>query len=252
MTFRPKAVNRLRQQVEEQLVEGIVSGELAVGERLPPESELARMFSVSRSTVREALRSLTGVGLIETIPGASGGSFIRELHFQRLGDHVGELIDLVVRLGNAQRSDVATVRRIFEVPSCRLAAIHRTSDDLDVLRQVVDRQKVVSIDSPEVPSLDVEFHGAIASASGNPVLAALVHGLHSVAQPVQHLALTADVGRQTVIHHVAIVQAIAEQNPDVAEEAIRAHLAYLDAVGGFVAEDEYHLLMTPGATPRTI
>ena len=75
-TFKVRQVVRPRVQVEQQLREAILVGQFAQGEKLPPETELARQFGVSRPTVREALGALVSAGLIRKIPGVAGGSFV--------------------------------------------------------------------------------------------------------------------------------------------------------------------------------
>src|SRR5689334_18541438 len=79
-----REVVRPRQQVEDRIRQAILEGELKTGERLPSESELARQFAVSRTTVREALRALSTQNLIEKVPGAGGGSFVRAVDHQSL------------------------------------------------------------------------------------------------------------------------------------------------------------------------
>lgn len=226
--FAAKPVNRLRPQIEEQIREAIVSGQLSDGDRLPSEPELAEQFGVSRSTIREALRSLVAAGLIEKIPGATGGSFVRELDAARFGQQLAETMSLLVKVGSAARHELTQVREMLEVPSCRLAAEHRTDDDVGRLHEIVEKQKQRRVDDADVPGLDMDFHGAIAAASGNKILHAFVHALHSVTQPVQQVHLSAAAGKKTVRQHLDVVEAIEHRDPDAAEQAIRRHLEYLD------------------------
>ena len=72
-------VLRPREQVERQLREAIYAGRFAPGQKLPSEADLGKLFAVSRPTVREALRSIAAAGLIRTVPGAQGGSFVSSL-----------------------------------------------------------------------------------------------------------------------------------------------------------------------------
>lgn len=226
--FQPTPVHRLRQQVEEQLLEAIVSGRLGEGDKLPSEANLASMFSVSRSTVREALMSLSSAGLIEKSPGATGGSFIRSLDAHRFGIRLADLIRLLLRVGTAERDEVDAVRGLLEVPACRLAAENRSEDDVAKLWRIIEAQKRRTVDDPEVPNLDVGFHSAIAAATGNTVLAALVTAVHAVTEPVRFVTLSPTAGRDTVLQHTALAQAITDQDPDAAEVAIRTHLDYIE------------------------
>ncbi|MGY4920079.1 FadR/GntR family transcriptional regulator [Streptomyces sp. 900116325] len=220
-------VLRPREQVEEKLRLTILSGELKSGEMLPPESELARQFNVSRTTLREALRSLTTQGLLYKVPGSRGGNFVRSVDYHSLGTVVIDSVHNLLALGSINFNEVAEVRQYLEIPAVRLAAVHRSEDDLERLRDIVQQQKTASVEDPVVPKLDEQFHSLIAQASGNRVLASFVAALHHETEPVHYLDLSPEVGRTTVRQHQAIVDAVAAQDPDAGEEAIVEHLTYL-------------------------
>jgi len=218
---------RPRQQVEDQIKAAILSGALRSGDRLPGEVELARQFAVSRTTVREALRSLSTQNLIIKTPGAGGGSFVRSLDHSTLRRVLADSVHNLLALGSIEFDEVAIVRQHLEVPAVRLAAVNRTAEDLEELRDIVALQKLISVEDPRVPALDEQFHGTIARASGNRVLASFVSALHLETEPVHYLDLSPEVGRTTVRQHQRIVRAIGEQNPDAGEEATIEHLTYL-------------------------
>lgn len=227
--FAPKPVQRPRQQVEDQLRQAILSGALGIGKKLPPEAALAIEFGVSRTTVREALRSLASDGLIEKIPGAGGGSFVRSVDHHSLGAELSEDIENLLRLGSIEYGEVAAVRRMLEVPAAREAALRRSEEDLAELDDILAEGKTLDVGDPRVVELDMRFHGVIAHASRNRVLAAFVFALHEVTEPVHHLDLTAETGRQTYRQHQAIVRAIRKQDAAAAEAAMVSHLRYLEA-----------------------
>jgi GntR family transcriptional repressor for pyruvate dehydrogenase complex len=227
LNFEARPVLRLRQQVERQIRTAIVSKTILEGDRLPSEGELAEQFGVSRSTIREALRSLATAGLIEKTPGAGGGSFVRKLDVASFGAMVGESVELFVDLGNAQPMEVSAMRDLLEIPATMLAAEHRVDSDIEELTQIVDAQKHATFDDPQVPDLDIEFHTSIAAASGNQILRVFVLALHSVTQPVRHMSLTPEIGKETVVQHQAILRALEMQDVRKAETAIRRHLDYL-------------------------
>jgi GntR family transcriptional regulator, transcriptional repressor for pyruvate dehydrogenase complex len=230
VTFRPNPVRRAREQVETQLREAILSGTFRRGDKLPSEVELSRSFSVSRTTVREALRSLASEGLISKMPGASGGSFVQVVDHQSLGLLLGETMQTTLRFGSINHDEVASVRRMLEIPSAGLAAEHRADADLELLDNILARQKGLTVESPEVPGLDVGFHAAIAEASKNRVLSSFVFALHRVTRPVRFLDLSPEVGKATVAQHAAIVRAIKDADPQAAARAMTKHLDYLDSV----------------------
>lgn len=220
-------VLRPRRQVEETIRAAILSGELKSGEMLPPETELARQFDVSRTTLREALRVLTSQRLIVKVPGARGGNIVQSVDYQSLGAVMMESVDNLLALGTLDFEEVADMRQFLEVPSVRLAAGHRDDDQLRQLHAIVTKQKSARVDDPDVPELDRQFHTLIARASGNRVLASFVAALHHATEPVHYLDLSPEVGRETVKQHQAIVRAIEAQDSDAAEAAIIVHLTYL-------------------------
>jgi len=220
-------VLRPRQQVEDALRKAVLDGQLKTGDRLPAETELARQFSVSRPTIREALSALETQGLIRKVPGAGGGSFVQAVDHTALGQVVQESMHNLLRLGSVSYQEVAMLRQFLEVPSVGLAAQNRTDDDVQELRRILSEQKVRTVDDPMIAELDAQFHVSIARMSGNRVLAAFVYALHRESEPVNYLDLSPEVGRDTFAQHANIVKAIAEQDTEAAEAAITEHLTYL-------------------------
>lgn len=221
------SVQRPREQVEEAIRNAILKGELKSGEMLPPESELARQFGVSRTTLREALRVLSSQHLIRKVPGARGGNFVEAVDYKFLGRSLMDSMSNLMALGRVDFEEVADVRQFLEVPAVRMAALMRQDKDLAELKSILERQRTASVDDPQVPDLDRRFHIAIARSSRNRVLASLVSALHNATEPVSYLELSADVGRETVRQHGRIFRAIEVQDPDSAEHAIIEHLSYL-------------------------
>ena len=220
-------VLRPRQQVEDGLRRAILSGQVQSGDKFPSEAELARQFNVSRPTIREALRTLESEGLVRKVPGAGGGSFIRSVDHHSLGTMLQESMHNLLKLGTVTFDEVSVVRQYLEAPSAAFAALNRTEEQLQELRDIVDQQRKSSIDDPEVPRLDALFHGAIGRMSGNRVLASFIEALHRESEPVHYLELSPEVGRETVLQHKEILRAIASQDADAAESAINEHLTYL-------------------------
>ena len=225
--FLGHRVLRPRQQVEAALRKAVLDGQLSTGDRLPPETELARQFSVSRPTIREALSALESQGLIRKVPGAGGGSFVQTVDHNALGQLVQESMHNLLRLGSVSYEEVAIVRQHLEVPSVALAAANRTEEDVAELRRILEEQKSRSVDDPLIAELDAQFHTAIARMSGNRVLASLVYALHRESEPVGYLELSPAVGRETYLQHQRIVKAIASGDVQAGEAAITEHLTYL-------------------------
>jgi DNA-binding FadR family transcriptional regulator len=190
----------------------IESGELAVGTKLSSETLLAQQYSVSRSVVREALRSTTALGLTLTQTGK--GTFVVAGRVAR---------DLV--LGSFSARELSEARPHIEVPAAQLAAHRRTADDLDTLRGIVE--SMLEEDDPQVwVNLDGSFHAEIARASGNGVFGQVVEAIRE-AMAIQSETLNLIAGRMRASNaeHQAILKAIADGSGEKAAQAMRSHLS---------------------------
>lgn len=226
--FVAQQVLRPREQVQRQIADAIYDGTFGQGEKLPSENALADMFGVSRPTVREALGALVQAGLVRKVPGATGGSFVREIDAKAVGRLLQDSLSHVVRLGSVNIGEVSQAREVVEVPSARFAALHRSDEQVAAARAVIDRQREIDLDDHDLVSrLDQDFHRIVAESSGNRLLTAFVEALHACTAPVTYLQLSPEVGRETIRQHSRIIKAVAAQDEVAAEEAMRAHLAYV-------------------------
>jgi DNA-binding FadR family transcriptional regulator len=230
MTFDPQPVRRPREQVEAQLRSAILNGTFARGEKLPSEHDLATQFGVSRTTIREALRSLASEGLVRKVPGATGGSFVMAIDHHALGSQIKDSVETILKLGTVSMPEILQVRKFLEVPACGLAAMTRSADQLDQLRDCVDRVKTLKLGDPLISDMDSRFHSTIAEASGNRMLSAFVSALHGATRPVHYLEFSETDGRETVLQHIAIVKALTTGDEEAAREAMLVHLSYLERV----------------------
>jgi GntR family transcriptional regulator, transcriptional repressor for pyruvate dehydrogenase complex len=236
--FRPKEILRPRAQVEHQIREAILRGEFSQGDKLPPETELAQQFGVSRPTVREALGSLVAAGLIRKIPGVAGGSFVNSVTPDSLSSMLSESMDTIVRLGSLDVDELTSMRRVLEVPAASWAALNREDDHLATLHAIVERQKTTTIDDPDIVAYDRDFHVTIANASGNRLLAAFISAIHETTLPARFLCVTPEVGRSTVKQHIEIVRAIRDGSSSQAARAMDEHLEYVLRYSTQVPEEE--------------
>lgn len=227
MQFKAKQVTRPRDQVEQQLREAILEGHFAQGDKLPPETELASQFGVSRPTVREALGALVSAGLIRKIPGVAGGSFVNTVTPDSLSQMLMQSMDTIVRIGALDIAEITEVRRVLEIPAAEWAARNRSDADLEVMKSVVAQQRSTTIDDPDIPEYDLRFHTAIGYASGNRLLAAFIASVHDATHPAQFLDVTTEVAQKTVRQHMAIVAAIEDGDPARSAEAMREHLDFV-------------------------
>jgi DNA-binding FadR family transcriptional regulator len=186
----------------------IERGELAVGARLPAESALAVRYGVSRAVVREALRSCETLGLTRT-----SGTYV-------IADHVAATLTV----GDYSAEDLFEARPHVEIPAAGLAAVRRTPAHLAELRRLVGRMNAVT-DPALWVRLDVEFHSAIAQASGNKVFVDLEATMHTALARQSSILDTITPRREAATQeHAAILDAIVAGSRESAEAAMAAHL----------------------------
>jgi GntR family transcriptional repressor for pyruvate dehydrogenase complex len=214
-TFDLHAAERVRRHLES-LIE---NGGLRPGDRLPAERELAQQVGVSRPTVRAGLRSLVALGVIESRHGA--GNFVTAGP-PRLS--AGPL-SLLAALHGFTGDDVFEARLVLEVAAAGLAAERAAGDNLASMAEEIAGM-FASLDDPETFLLyDVRFHRAIAVASENPVVAALVDMVSAVVYERRRLTVRrARDLKQSAEMHRRIYGAIRDRDPERARREMRDHL----------------------------
>jgi GntR family transcriptional repressor for pyruvate dehydrogenase complex len=203
----------------------IESGKLSVGDKLNSEASLAQEYGVSRSVIREALRSCNALGLTVTRTGR--GTFV-------VADHVAN--DLV--LGQFSARDLNEARPHIEVPAAGLAAERRTAEDLDILRAMV-ASMVIETDPEAWVVLDSGFHAAIARASGNKVFESVVADIRdALTHQSETLNLvTEDRQHASDVEHQRILDAIEAGSAAEASAAMSDHLrAVADALDSILKQ----------------
>ena len=219
----PLAVDRLRlsQTVYTDLLGDIMAGSIAVGDRLPPETQLAERFNVSRPVVREALQRLQSDGVVISRQGS--GSFVQRSPSQNLGEltRTFTLHDVLQSL---------ELRMAIEELSARLAARQRTDVQLRTIEKASVLLKTVFGKGQAAQEADYAFHRAIAVASGNAMLLETLDQLadkHKGSMNVT-LSLTRAASAQrrdrVLDEHDRIVNAIRVSDADSAGIAMRYHI----------------------------
>ncbi|MFI6457741.1 FadR/GntR family transcriptional regulator [Streptosporangium amethystogenes] len=231
----PLPVSRLRpayQQVADQLRELILNGSLASGHRLPPEADLGGNFGVSRSTVREALRVLASQGLVRTVRGTTGGTFIAHVEPDQVSDYLETSIGLMSGSDTLTLADILEAREMLEVRAAGLAARRREPRHVDALRAAMEREKHSRGRSVRFNE-HRHFHGIIIEATGNGLLTVMTEPVFRV---LQSRFLSPDVPRefwaQVDREHETIVDRIDAGDAEGAGEAMQVHLSRI--------RDAYH------------
>jgi GntR family transcriptional repressor for pyruvate dehydrogenase complex len=211
-----------------QIEDAILTGRFNTGDRLPNERDLAQEFGVSRATLREALRSLEGLGMLDIRPGRAGGIYVAGPS----GDSVGSALEALIRFRKATIADLTEFRVDFEGETAAWAARRAEPEDHQRLTRIAEAaQAAGALDTPwdEIAPLDVQFHEAVAQAAKNEVRVAVMLGIHrslkhALAQlgSLLHDELTQSVGPELA----AIAQAIREADAAHARQLMQRHIEH--------------------------
>jgi GntR family transcriptional repressor for pyruvate dehydrogenase complex len=230
----------LSDKVAEQLTEAIVSRQVRPGQRLPSERELGEKFSVSRTVVREAVRSLAARGLVRVTSG-------RGVEVSEIGSgNVAASMRLLVRGHEGlDYGKVNEVRTAVEVQTAGLAAQRARAEDLARLRQICDdHQRALDTgDLATASELDFQFHRELTRASGNELLLAMLDSISDVLREVRNQAMAQPhVGEDGIRAHRWILECVSSREPEAARNAMAKHLSEAERVWQGSTE--------PAATPR--
>jgi GntR family transcriptional repressor for pyruvate dehydrogenase complex len=214
----------LRQRVVARIVELIRTGNLRPGDRLPPERELVEIFSISRPSLREAMRALSTLGIVESRHG--GGTFVTDLEARTLLAP----LDFFLQLSQVNLDDTFESRRIVEIEIVRKAASRAGSDDIADLNGMIAAHAKIQKDPIGFRILDSRFHEKLSGIAGNAVLQRVAYGLYNMDLHIRRRA-TAEPGliAESTEDHTKIAAAIAARDPEGAAAAMGRHLSHIKA-----------------------
>jgi GntR family transcriptional regulator, transcriptional repressor for pyruvate dehydrogenase complex len=201
--------------------ERIVSGDWAPGERLPKEAELAAQLGLSRNSLREAVRALSQLRVLEVRQG--DGTYVSSLEPDLLLESTGFVSHLL--LGETA-VDLYEVRRILEAAAAGLAAARIDEEESEELLRSLERMRAAQ-SVEELVEADVAFHAVIARAAGNSVLTSLLASLSTRTMRVRlwHGRAADDALDETREEHRRIYEAIIAGDPELARATATAHIA---------------------------
>jgi DNA-binding FadR family transcriptional regulator len=223
----------------------IVSGELRPGERLPKEADLAERLGLSRNSLREAVKALSLIRVLDVRQG--DGTYVTSLQPEVLLDTVGFVLDF-------HRDDsvlhLLEVRRILEPAATAMAARMMSDSEIESLGTLVEMTDNLN----DLIAADLEFHRRIAIGSGNPVLASLIESLSAptLRARVWRGLTQENATARTVEQHQAIHRALAAREPELARAWATVHIAGVEdwlrrALGAAGSVDRAGGTAEPGA-----
>jgi DNA-binding FadR family transcriptional regulator len=212
-------------QIAAKIRDAILERRLKVDERLPTEDELAARFSVSRPTIREALKRLAAQHLIRSRRGPAGGTFVNQPSRDEARLAVAGAASLLVSLGEFSLHDIAEARTELELACCRLAATRRTPQHLAALADEIGRQRLAGLSDEDFCASDVRFHRALVDAACNPVLGFAAAGVVESLQPAVNMVIFRYRDRRTVAaQHERLHRALAAREADAACRALNDYM----------------------------
>jgi GntR family transcriptional regulator, transcriptional repressor for pyruvate dehydrogenase complex len=227
IVFEPVHDNRaLSEKIIAQISDALVSGELKPGDRLPPERELAEQFGVSRTVIRDAVKTLAGRGILHVKHGA--GIFVTTSEENAMG-RLGALSDILPLQGVSLR-DLFEVRKVLEAEGAEWAARRRNDYQLKRLRGILEDAYRNSENVEVLSERDAQFHVAIAEASQNLVLVrVMLILLDLLAQSRRESLSIPGRAKLSLKDYERIVEEIEAQRHEGARETMLKHLTSVES-----------------------
>lgn len=225
MTKKASEIRNVSAQIVEDLLDSILRGELKLGQRLPPEVAMAEEYGVSRPTIRNALLTLENEHILQVKKGAQGGWFVRNDNIDQVATYLGRYLSIFLNSNQITSAHLMEIRSMVEVKGCGLAALRRTSEDIQAIAAALPTGEDLS--DYEYHSQDIEFHRCIAQATHNPMLIITIQAT-TMAQELYAMTTPAPEKTRQELNQTLmdIYQAIVQQDVRKAEEAMKIHLGY--------------------------
>ena len=231
MDVNPISMKRVYQSIIEQFIDLIKAGKLSVGEKLPPERQLAEMFYVSRASLREALRVMEIIGVVEVRPG--GGTFVTDLN---IVNFINTIAPLFVKTADMEK-DLLEFRKLIEMEAVKLAAEKAAEGKLILLEQAIDLMKkaVENNDVAQEAEADVQFHKAIFALTDNYILIKASECIASILEisvkySRQKILGNKEISNNLLAQHIEIYEAIRDNEVEKASTLINQHLGYIKEI----------------------
>jgi GntR family transcriptional repressor for pyruvate dehydrogenase complex len=220
--LRPFIAETAAARIADRFVTAIALGHFVVGQKLPSIAELAAMLEVSPTTVREALTRLSALGYLTVTRGRNGGATV----VSQWGPASDSMVRRALEPEWAQLEVTLDFRSLIEQQIARTAAERRTADDVERIRSAVEGYARAEGDRNASRLADLEFHRAVAAATGNPQLADLSLRLrHQVSLGFEAEPYNPDVRAKAVTQHAEIADAVITGRADDAARLAGIHFS---------------------------
>lgn len=208
-------------KVIKDIKEKILSGQLKNGDRLPSEREMAEKLEVSRTSIREAIRVLEIMGLIESKRGS--GNYIAN----SFGNSLFEPLSIMFMLQEYSTEDIHELRETLEIECCRVASKKISDDDIKLLNDIIDKMYKTN-DEEQSLLLDIRFHNIIVKSSDNPlivnVLEVISQLMDKFIKESRKIILCEENNREVLLNsHKEIVLSLQERDEEKAIYSMKKH-----------------------------
>jgi GntR family transcriptional regulator, transcriptional repressor for pyruvate dehydrogenase complex len=216
--------NKVYEDVARQ-IERLILKKLRPGDKLPSERELAELLSVSRSSIRDAIRSLELAGMVEPRQGA--GTIVREISTNSLANPLANALKRKEEL----MGELLDFRRILEPPLAARAATHASPEEISEMESILERQEQKLRKGESTIAEDSEFHYSVAMASGNSVVLKVLDILMDLLRDTRERSLQVE-GRpqKSLAGHRKILSAIKRHDAEAAKVAMRRHIEDVEEI----------------------
>lgn len=221
--YQEVQTGRLYEKIVEQIQQRILDGDLHSGEQLPSERELGKQFGVSRTSIREAIRVLTQMGLVEVNHGR--GTFVAEQNANAIRNTMDSMVAIARKEGSG---NLIELREILEPEIAALAAVRASDENLQAIREAVETMESAMQDPTrydEYIEADLDFHLCLAEGAGNPLFLVLIDLLVVQLRQQRVRAASKEGGLfRGQTHHWRILEAVENRDPDLARKVMCRHI----------------------------
>lgn len=218
MNIQPIIKKSISNEVANRIKKSIIQKEWLPGDKIPGEVELSKLFGVSRVTLREAIASLSGLGVLTVKRGE--GTFVSEV---LPTEYLNTLLPMLM-IEAGSMDEVLELREIIEVESVVLSAQRANEEDIGQMEAIIEAMEKAQGKNEEFAIADLDFHTAVARATHNNAVIKVVGLLHDILQEAMEEIIKIMGYSRGIYYHKRILNAIKERDSEKARDVMREHI----------------------------